>query len=127
MESSGNRNRNTGTTGEAHARRYLEARGYRYVASNWFCRAGELDLVMLDGNELVIIEVKTRRGEAFGHALAAVTREKVRRIMRSAEWFVQTHPQYEDLIWRCDIVGITIDARGVARVEHEINALQWDR
>jgi len=127
MASSVNRNRNTGNTGEAHARRFLEARGYQHVASNWFCRAGELDLVMLDGQELVFIEVKTRRGQAYGHALAAITPRKAQRIMLSAQYFVEAHPQYADVIWRCDIVGITIDpGTGVASVEHETNALQWD-
>jgi putative endonuclease len=117
----------TGTTGEAHARRFLEGKGYEFIASNWFCQAGELDLIMLDDDELVFVEVKTRRGEAFGHAAAAVTWSKSRKVLKSAEWFVATHERFHEVIWRCDIVAINIDPRtGVASVQHEINALTWD-
>ena len=122
-----NRRSAVGTTGESHARRYLEAKGYRFVASNWFCEAGELDLVMRDGDELVFVEVKTRRGEEYGHASEAVSWSKSRKVMESAEWFVATHEEFQDLIWRCDLIAITIHPRTrVATVEHEINALVWD-
>ena len=54
--------RRLGDQGEGHARRYLEARGLTFVAANWRCPAGELDLVMRDGDEIVFVEVKTRHG-----------------------------------------------------------------
>lgn len=52
-----------GIAGERHARMMLEAHGYQFLASNWHCSAGELDLVMLDCDLLVFVEVKTRQGE----------------------------------------------------------------
>ena len=113
-----------GQSGEAHARAWLEGRGYTYIKRNWHCHAGELDLVMLDGNELVIVEVKTRTGDRFGRASETITAAKRRRILASAEWFVSVHPKYQDMIWRCDIVAVTIDSHtGAATVEHFENAL----
>jgi putative endonuclease len=113
-----------GKSGEAHARAWLEARGYQWVASNWHCQSGELDLVMIDGRELVFIEVKTRTGERAGRASEAISRDKRRKILTSAEWFIATHPPCHDMIWRCDIVAVTIEPHsGEARVEHFVNAL----
>ena len=125
--SSTNRRAATGTSGEAQARRYLEARGYTFIAQNWYCQSGELDLIMLDGNELVFVEVKTRRGERSGRAGESVSDSKARKLLDSGEWFIGTHPKYEDLAWRCDLVAITIHPTTVvATVQHEINAILDD-
>jgi len=113
-----------GATGEHHARLLLEGRGYRLVTRNWRCAAGELDLVMLDGEELVFVEVKTRRGERAGRAGEAVTPAKARRMLAAAEWFVADHPEHQNRIWRCDLVAITLlPTTGAARAQHYVNAI----
>jgi putative endonuclease len=113
-----------GAAGEAHARRWLEARGYRFVVANWRCQAGELDLVMADGPELVVVEVKLRRGEGSGRAEEAVTPVKARKLLRATAWFVANHPEWHDAVWRIDLLAITLDASGrVARVGHAENAV----
>ncbi len=113
-----------GRSGEAHARAWLEGRGYITIEGNWRCPAGELDIVMLDGEELVFVEVKTRTGQRFGHAAEAVTPAKQRKLLATAAWFASEHPEHEDRIWRIDIIAVTIDARtGAARVDHIENAV----
>ncbi len=113
-----------GQSGESHARAWLEGHGYTCVATNWHCPDGELDLVMRTGNELVFVEVKTRVGDRFGRAADAVSESKRQKILDAAEWFVADHPQYHDMIWRGDIVAVTIHpATGIAQVEHLVNAL----
>jgi len=116
--------RRLGSQGEGHARRYLEGRGYRLLAANWHCAAGELDLVMRDGDEIVGVEVKTRRGEGAGRAEEAISPAQRRRLLAAAEWFLAEHPEWDDLIWRIDLVAITLDAGGaVRRVTHLPNAV----
>ena len=115
--------RQLGRAGEDIARRHLESRGYTCVTSNWHCRAGELDLVMLDGETLVFVEVKARRGERAGRAEEAITPAKARRLLAAGEWFVADHADYHDLAWRCDLVAITIQPTGPARIDHYINAI----
>ena len=61
-----------GAAGERLARRHLEHQGYEFIAANWRRPYGELDLIMRDGDTLVFIEVKTRRGERFGSAEESV-------------------------------------------------------
>jgi len=113
-----------GKAGESHALRFLEAHGHRLVTRNWYCQSGELDLVTLDGDMLVFVEVKTRRGERAGRADDAVSPAKRSRFLASAEWFLSNHPEHQDRIWRCDLVAIAIDATtGVATVRHYPNAL----
>lgn len=113
-----------GSAGEAAAQRYLEARGYQFVEANWRCASGEIDLVMREGDELVFVEVKLRRGEAAGRASEAVTRAKARKLLQTSDWYIAKHPQFASLIWRVDIVAITLGHRGeVVRVEQFENAI----
>lgn len=116
--------RRLGTRGEDQARRYLEDRGYQFLAANWHCAAGELDLVMRDGNEIAFVEVKTRRGEASGRAEEAISAAQGRRLLAAAEWFLAEHPELDDLIWRIDLVAITLtDADAGPRLTHVVNAV----
>jgi putative endonuclease len=113
-----------GDRGELAARQLLEAKGMRWVASNWFCEAGELDLVMLDGDELVVVEVKTRIGERSGRAEESITQAKGRKLLASAEWFVSAHPDHADRIWRIDLLALTLRSDGsILRVSHVENAI----
>ncbi len=116
--------RGGGDAGPRLARRHLEAKGYRFLAANWRCPAGELDLVMLDGDEIVAVEVKTRRGEAAGRAEEAVGPAKARRLLASAEWFIASGSELGDAVWRIDLLAITLRPSGaVARVSHIVNAV----
>jgi putative endonuclease len=113
-----------GDRGELAARQLLEAKGMQWVASNWHCEAGELDLVMLDSDELVIVEVKTRTGDRSGRAEESISRAKSRRLLATAEWFVDAHPEHADRIWRVDLLALTLRADGsILRVSHVVNAI----
>ena len=99
------RRRTLGREGEELARAYLEGRGYRVVDTNWRCREGEIDLVALDGRELVVVEVKTRRSARFGRAVEAVTDEKHLRLRRLARlWVIEHEARVSSL--RVDVIGI---------------------
>ena len=114
-----------GAAGEAHARRYLEAQGYTFQLANWRGNDGELDLIMRDGSELVFVEVKTRRGEQLGRAEESVTRRQQLGLLATAEEFIAKHPEEEGIIWRVDLVAITLDSQGVVcRLTHVENSLE---
>lgn len=85
--------RKLGTTGEAAAAAWYEARGYQVVARNWRCRDGELDLIVRKGRTFVFCEVKTRTTEAYGVPAEAVTPLKRARIRRlAARWLEEDAP-----------------------------------
>ena len=116
--------RRLGDQGEGHARRYLEARGLTFVIANWRCPAGELDLVMRDGDEIVFVEVKTRHGERMGRAEEAISAAQGRRLLAAGEWFLAETTAPADAIWRVDLVAITLDGTGaVRRLTHVVNAV----
>jgi len=68
-----NRSR-SGQRAEEHARRFLETHGLALVTSNYRSRHGEIDLIMRDGPQLVFVEVRYRRHQHYGGALASIDR-----------------------------------------------------
>ena len=114
--------RELGQRGEDLAARHLSAKGYAIVARNWRCGTGELDLVAQEGNGLVFVEVRTRRGEEMGTPEESITPAKQARLIALAEAYVQAHDWLGD--WRIDVVAIEMDRRGrVLRLEQYENAV----
>lgn len=114
-------NRHLGEYGERLACRFLTDIGFTIIERNWRCARGEIDIVALDGECLVVCEVKTRRSEAFGAPFEAVTRSKARRLRRLAGlWLADAGPDRRggssDL--RIDVVSVLRPADGPARIEH---------
>jgi len=73
-----------GRQGEDRAVRYLESQGYEVVERNYHCRGGEIDIIARDGDDLVFVEVKTRRTDIDAAASQNVSFRKRGRIVRSA-------------------------------------------
>ena len=77
-----------GAYGEDVARKALEKRGYTLLARNYCIRGGEIDLIMEKGNEIVFVEVKTRRSDSFGSPLESITPQKKNHIMQAAKVYL---------------------------------------
>ena len=102
----------SGDAAEALALQELVARGLRPVASKVRCRAGEIDLIMRDGDAVVFVEVRRRSREDFGGAAASVDSAKRRRLVRAAQWWLLT--RYGGGAWpacRFDVVAFSADDR----------------
>lgn len=78
-----------GDKGEEIALEYLIKKGYRILETKWHFGHLELDIVAKDGDELVIVEVKTRSGIGFEHPSEALSKNKIRMIVDAAEAFIQ--------------------------------------
>jgi putative endonuclease len=78
-----------GRAGEDRATAFLQAQGYRLIASNVHVPGGEIDAVCLDGQTLVIVEVKRRDSRRFGSALRAVDARKRATLRRIAADYAQ--------------------------------------
>jgi putative endonuclease len=115
-----------GRFGEEVAARHLVAAGLVVVARNWRCNEGEVDIVALDGEVLVMCEVKTRRGIGFGTPLDAVTPAKAARLRRLASrWLADQRAdagsardgvRYPEV--RFDVVSVLRPISGATSVEH---------
>ena len=106
-----------GRFGEDLAERRVLGYGWEVLARNWRCRLGELDLVAVDGDDAVFVEVKTRRSDAFGGAVAAVTPAKVRRLrLLAGAWLASQDRAFAAA--RIDVVAVTLPRSGPPQVEH---------
>src|SRR5437879_5454558 len=102
-----------GAHGEKLALRFLRRNGYKILYRNFKGRSGgEIDVVCRDQDTLVFVEVKTRASEDFGRPIAAVDRQKQKRISRGGlNWLrMLDNP---DILFRFDVVEVIIaeDAR----------------
>ncbi len=96
-----------GRIAEGIAQRFLQARGLTSMATNYLCRYGELDLVMRDGNVLVVAEIRYRRRTGFVGPVESISAAKRRRIAKATMHFRQRHPACRHLPVRFDVVGLS--------------------
>ena len=102
-----------GAIAEAKARAHLEAAGLHHVASNWrahfHTQAGELDLIMRDGDTLVFVEVRARSRSDFGGALASIDSRKQAKLWLAARAYLAAHYGTREPPCRFDVVAIHAD------------------
>ncbi|GIG28011.1 YraN family protein [Cellulomonas marina] len=106
-----------GRYGEDLVEAHLRAAGWSVLDRNWRCRAGELDLVARDGEELVAVEVKTRRSQRYGSPAEAVTAVKLARLRRLLALWLAEHDEHARAV-RVDVVCVVLPRTGAPRLEH---------
>lgn len=102
-------NRDTGAVGrraEAVAFRYLRKHGLAPVARNFRSRGGEIDLIMLDGDCLTFVEVRSRRSSRFASPSNTVDARKQRKLIGTAAMFVARHERFATFTMRFDVISI---------------------
>jgi putative endonuclease len=97
--------RGVGQRGEETAVAALRSAGYTILERNFRTPIGEIDVVADDDGTLCFIEVKWRSDSSMGHPAQAVTREKQRRLARTAEWYLSKHKKHGAAA-RFDVVAI---------------------
>lgn len=102
-----NSRQNLGQSGEDIAAEFLNKKGYTILQRNYRCRHGEIDIIAKIGTTLVFIEVKTRKGAAYGSPAAAVTHKKQRQISKTALYYLAEHNLF-DAPARFDVVSIML-------------------
>ncbi len=90
---------------EDRAARWLGERGMQLVARNFSARTGEIDIIARDREHLVFLEVRARSNRAFNTAAGSVDRRKQQRILRTAQLFLQRHPDLRHLPCRFDVIA----------------------
>lgn len=109
-----------GRYGERLAARHLESVGMVVLARNWRTVEGELDIVAADLSTLVVCEVKTRRGEAFGAPEEAVDARKLARLRRLTGAWLASSPtvghRYHAV--RIDVIAVLVPRKGASQLRH---------
>ncbi|WP_369297659.1 YraN family protein [uncultured Neglectibacter sp.] len=90
----------TGQAGEKHIAKLLKHHGYRILEQNYHSRFGEIDIIAENDQYIVFVEVKTREKGGLVAPFEAITPEKQRRLILTAEDYlakynVTTQPRFD--------------------------------
>ncbi len=86
---------------------HLRRQGLSLEDRNYRCRRGEIDLIMADGATLVFVEVRYRARSNFGDGSQSIDRRKQRRIVFTAQHYLQRHPRAASRPCRFDVVSVS--------------------
>jgi putative endonuclease len=99
-----------GAAAETRAADLLAKAGLRVLARNARSRGGELDLIALDGEVLVVVEVRARARGRFAQAAESVDLRKQARIVQATQVWLLQHPAHAGRAVRFDVIGFDGDA-----------------
>ena len=111
-----------GKRGEQLARKLLELKGFTPLVANWRHPAGEIDLICLDGRELVFVEVKTRHYRDDLARYSNLSNRQQRRIRQAARQYLRLL-NLPELSGRFDVVEIVLaaDSNRLLDIRHRVN------
>jgi len=113
------RHNDTGKEGEQLAVEYLAAKAFKILERNWRFKKSEIDIIAIDGNEIVFVEVKTRHENFLVEPELTVSKKQQRSIINAANQYIISHGI--DMEARFDIISIVISSEG-ENVKHLENA-----
>ena len=106
-----NQKQETGKWGEVEAIRLMKEQGMNVIDVNWTFLHLEIDIVALDGDMLVVGEVKTRSSNAYGEPEMFVNKTKQKKLIRAANLYLQHKHRNNEV--RFDVIGILRTPRGI--------------
>lgn len=98
----------TGKEAESTACRFLETNGLKLVQKNYRSHYGEIDLIMRDSEDIVFVEVRSRRRIDYGHVEESINKHKQRKLIKTATHFLQSHALIDKINSRFDVIAIHI-------------------
>lgn len=108
--------KDTGNLGEDFATIYLEEQGYKIIERNFSCKLGEIDIIAQDKDEIVFIEVKTRKILSYGNPGDSVNEPKQKHIYKSAEYYLLINDRLDDFT-RIDVIEVYLSDVGY-KIKH---------
>ncbi len=111
-----------GRWGQRRCEKFLKSKGLQKLARNFSCKAGEIDLIMVDfDGTIVFVEVKTRASEDFSPTESVITLDKRDKIYMTALHFLKAY-KIEDRPCRFDVVTVVLGQAGPVQIRHYENA-----
>lgn len=101
------KNQEFGRQGEQRAEQYLKKQGYLILDRHYTTRWGEIDLIAQDKEELVFIEVKSRKTRTFGLPEEAITEEKLNRLIKTIYCYLEEN-DLSERNHRIDVILILV-------------------
>lgn len=107
----------SGVLGETAAAEYLQRHGFIVVERNFKTPRCEIDIIARKGRCLYFVEVKYRASDRQGSGLEYVTAQKLERMQRAAELWLQQHQ------WRDEVTLSAIEVAADYEVTTFIESL----
>ena len=118
---------NLGQWAEQKALALLQSQQYLCVARNYHSRYGEIDLIVEREKELVFVEVKARSAGSYAEACEVISLAQQRKIIKTAQIFLQKSPHYEDFDCRFDVICFDFPQKIAKTVQPDFSKLQYDQ
>lgn len=113
---------------EQQAETHLIQHGLKPIHRNFYCRQGEIDLIMLDHGQFVFTEVRGRSDTTFGTAHETISKHKQTKILHTAGYYIKKYPAAINC--RFDIVTFLIERKrsiiSIKKIEWLKNAIHVD-
>lgn len=107
-----------GRLGEDEAVAYLKKQGYRLLQRNYRCRLGEIDIIVMDGETLVFVEVRSRSSGRFGLPQESIHWHKQSKVRKVAQYYLKA-VQKEEVAVRFDVLALLFERENQSvQVEH---------
>lgn len=100
----------TGKEGEALAIQYLQRRDYTILHCNWRYSRYETDIIAEKDGTVHFVEVKTRRGSAYGHPEESISVKKLKHMLRCAAAFQAKYAGIRRI--QFDVLSINLQPEG---------------
>ena len=111
-----------GQWGEERCEKFLKRKGFKTLTRNFSCKAGEIDLIMVDTDgTIVFVEVKTRKDESFDSVESVITSAKKHKLKKTVNFFLASN-DIHDRPLRFDVVTIVLDKTPRRQIRHYKNA-----
>ncbi len=108
-----------GRKSELFCAKYLKTLGYSVIKQNWYCRWGEIDIIVKNRTELIFVEVKSVTSRKYCNAVDLFSPAKRHKLLKTINYFTF---KYKINSWRLDLVCLTREYDRIW-IEHYKNVL----
>jgi len=120
-------NLNLGQWAEQQALALLQAQGFALIVTNYHCRYGEIDLIVQNDQELIFVEVKARSATQYAQSCETISFSKQKKIMKSALYFLNTHPQFQQFYCRFDVICFDFFQQFAKTIQQDFSKFTYDQ
>lgn len=106
-----------GSNGEELATVFLKGLGYKILQRNFHSRLGEIDIIAKDKNQIVFVEVKSRKKFDFGQPAESINSKKLQAMIKTGQYYLLVN-KITDADYRFDAVEVFLNNFGSNKINH---------